>query len=452
MGDMYTLTTALLLARSDSGSTPRVHDLIAECMANIVAFESQIKHLERLRAREYSLIAALRLVISPARTLPVDVLGRIFLLALDLGASDGTALGGMRGVLTVSHVCQQWRKAALETPQLWATQPFPIVSDGRQLRSAPLPIPVSFGEEGGPLVEVLCAIAKRWRTLSLSTRLLGSLSKLSSGSLTALESLDLRGDKAERANPDYFPDLDTLPIPWSQLTTFALADESPGICLEIVSRCPSLVSATLHMSGWPQSVSPTDADPVLLPRMQSLEMHISNTLPSLTALKMYGEYHSGVITWSNTAFTHFQLRSPLIQQLQIDHCALTSEDLQAVVQHAPNLTHLEIYNCSNCIDDAFLAILRHIPSDASTPVVVPKLEVLWLSSPRCDFDEATLTNMVESRWWTDQEERVMFAPPAVVRLRDVKYTSSRRFSQKFERTVRMFREEGLKIQTTVKIS
>ncbi|KAJ6611464.1 hypothetical protein B0H10DRAFT_361772 [Mycena sp. CBHHK59/15] len=250
---------------------------------------------------------------------------------------------------------------------------------------------------------------------------------------------------------------DSFHMPWSQLTNLALADESPRVCLEILVRCTNIISATLHTAGWPDSVLPVEAGTVTLAQLKSLEIHISNTssdehftpffqrlnLPSLTSLKMYGEYHSGIITWSATAFSIFQMRSPHIEQLEIDHCALTSEDLQAVLLRTPLLTQLEVYNCSNCIDDAFLEALRYSESD---PVhLASMLEVLWLSSSRCDFEESSLKGMIDSRWWTDDERLAMSSPPAIARLKSVKYTSSRKFSKKFEKKVQGYRAAGLDI-------
>ncbi|KAJ7762413.1 hypothetical protein DFH07DRAFT_814328 [Mycena maculata] len=490
-----TLSTALLLAQSGiTGVKERAQELIAESRANIARFESQIKDLERLRTREYAIIAALRLITAPVRTLPTELLGRIFVLVLEAGAA-GDSVGWtvpIKDVLVLSQVCQNWRKAAHETPQLWARR-FPIFSQTRpgeasltatkifMERSAPLPVPISLGSgydaSAGtnlvPLMDTLFAIPHRWLAVTLSTKLLATLAQIPAGTLTALETLDLRstGGEAElhpnvnvfllaprlrRVTLWHIKNTDTFPIPWSQLTTLALADESPKVCLDIIVRCTNLVSATLRMSGWPQSVSLADTETVTLEHLKSLEIHISNTssdehftpflqrlnLPCLTALKMYGEYHSGVITWSAVAFTLFQIRSPLIEQLQIDHCALTSEDLQAVVHHATSVIHLEVHNCSNCIDDAFLASLRY--SEIDPAPLIPKLEVLWLSSLRCDFEESTLRDMVESRWWTEDELLVMPAPPAVARLRDVRYTSSRKFSK-----MQVYRAEGLEFRTLI---
>ncbi|KAJ6601283.1 hypothetical protein DFH09DRAFT_1127352 [Mycena vulgaris] len=495
-----TLSLALLLAHSAAtGVKQRAQELIAESRANIARLEAQIKDLERLRAREFRIIAALQLITAPARTLPSELLGRIFTLALDAGDNrNGWTGASIKDVLVLSQVCTHWRQAALKTPQLWARL-LPIFSDKRPgeplltatkvflERSAPLPVPVSLGSgydaSGGTLVslmDALFAVPHRWLALTLSTRLLATLAQIAAGTLTALETLDLRstfisGETEFHPNVNIFlsaphlrrvtlwhvKNIDVFPMPWSQLTSLALADESPQACLDIIVRCTSLISATLRMSGWPQSVSLIDADAGTLEHLTSLEIHVSNTssdehftpflqrlsLPSVKALKMYGEYHSGVITWSATAFTLFQMRSPLIEHLHIDHCALTSEDLQAVVHHAPSLTHLEVYNCSNCIDDAFLAVLRYNQSDPEP--LAPKLEVLWLSSLRCDFEESSLKDLVESRWWTEDELLAMPSPPTVARLKNVEYTSSRKFSKRFEKRMQVYRAEGLEFRTVV---
>lgn len=496
-----TLSTALLLAQSSAkGAKERAQELILECRANITRLESQIEDLRRLQAREYSIIAALQLITAPVRTLPSAVLGNIFIHTLDAGNHrDGWTDASIKDVWVLTHVCSSWRHAALNTPELWVRL-LPIFHDKRPgeallpaskfflERSAPLPFPVSLGSgydasagaNLGPLMDTLFAVPHRWLSLTLSTKLLGTLAQIPAGALTALETLDLRGTSTAGGEPEVHPSGNAFRLaprlhrvtlwhvknaetfmPWSQLTTLALAEESPRVCLDIIVRCSNLVSATLRMSGWPESVSVSATDTVTLEHLQSLDIHISNTssdehftpflqrlnLPNLTSLKLYGEYHSGVITWSQPAFTMFQIRSPLIQHLQIDHCALTSEDLQAVVHHVQNMTQLEVYNCSNCIDDAFLAALRYSQFDPAP--FAPKLEVLWLSSLRCDFEETSLKDLVESRWWTEEDLLAMPSPPAVVRLKNVRYTSSRKFSRKFEKRMQVYRSEGLEFSTLV---
>ncbi|KAJ7110357.1 hypothetical protein C8R43DRAFT_165574 [Mycena crocata] len=484
------LTAALLLAHSaTSDGRDRARELITESRANIARLEAQIKDFERLRAREYSILTALQSIAAPARDLPVELLRNIFLFTLDAGNNFGGS--SIKDVLALSQVCCQWRQAALNVPLLWSTR-LPILSQkspGEALaatkvileRSAPIPVPVflGLGDDAVPLMDTLFAVPHRWLALTLSTKLLPTLAQIPEGALTALEALELRGTIGGETEPQpnvvvfmLAPRLRhvtlwhantavSFSLPWSQLTTLALADESPQICLDIIVLCSNLVSATLRMSGWQHSVSLLEPDTVTLQYLTNLEIHISNTssdehfapflqrldLPSLTALKMYGEYHSGVITWSATAFTLFQKRSPLIEHLQIDHCALTSEDLQTVVRHSPSLIHLDVFNCSNCIDDAFLASMLY--SGPELPPFAPQLEVLWLSSLRCDFEESSLEDMVESRWWTQEEYLLMPSPPIVPRLKDVQYTSSRRFSKKFEKRMQVYRTEGLQFRTVV---
>ncbi|KAF7347373.1 hypothetical protein MVEN_01493100 [Mycena venus] len=455
------LSTALLLAQSAAkGFKERAQELILESQANIAHLEAQIEDLKHLRAREYSIIAALRLIIAPVRTLPSAVLGNIFIRALNAGNHRDGWTGSIRDVLVLTqapaHIFREKGRGA-------------SVGSHENL--------FWNGPNLGSLMDALFGVPERWLSLTLSTKLLASLAQIPAGALTALETLDLRstgGESGLHPNVNAFrlaPRLRRVTLwhvknaetfmPWSQLTTIALAEESPRVCLDVIVRCSSLVSATLHMSGWPESVSFGETDTVTLEHLKSLEIHISNTsseehftpflqrlnLPSLTSLKMYGEYHSGVITWSQLAFTLFQIRSPLIQHLQIDHCALTSEDLQAVIHHVPNLSRLEVHNCSNCIDDAFLAALRYSPFDPAP--FAPKLEVLWLSSLRCDFEETSLKDLVESRWWTEEELLAMSSPPAIARLKNVQYTSSRKFSRKFEKRIQVYRAEGLEFSTLV---
>ncbi|KAJ7070531.1 hypothetical protein C8F01DRAFT_1362420 [Mycena amicta] len=469
-----TLSVALLLAQTSSPSIhDRAHTLIRSSLTTIARLETQIADLHALIAREHQLIAALQLVVAPVRSLPRAVLSRVFRHALPLPS--------IQAVLVLSHVCSSWRRAALQTPEIWVRLlPIAIQPDATRLflqRSAPLPIPVSLGAGYdsmalAPLLDSLFAVPGRWRALTLTTKLLSTLAQIPSGALHSLEGIELRGLGASmpftkdifltapllhRATFWQVSDTASFPLPWTQLTQLALVHDSPQVCLDVVLRCTNLHSATLRMSGW-SSLPQSEPEPTTLPFLSSLEIHIANTsssahftpflqhltLPLLTSLNLFGEYHSGVITWSPLPFTLFQLRAPLIAHLQIDHCALTSEDLQSTLFHAPALTRLEIYNCSNCIDDGVLAALRYTPFDHAP--LVPRLEVLWLASQRCDFDESVLREMVESRWWADEE---LPPGPMVVRLKDVRYTSSRKFSRKFDKRMQVYKMEGLKFEVLV---
>ncbi|KAJ7264904.1 hypothetical protein B0H12DRAFT_986153, partial [Mycena haematopus] len=76
----------------------------------ITSLESQIRALVELRDRERACIAALRHLISPIHTLPVELLAEIFELAI--GEDD-------EAVFRISQVCSDWRQVAHSTPRLW---------------------------------------------------------------------------------------------------------------------------------------------------------------------------------------------------------------------------------------------------------------------------------------------------------------------------------------------
>ncbi|KAJ7251150.1 hypothetical protein B0H12DRAFT_994479, partial [Mycena haematopus] len=73
--------------------------------------ESQINALVELRDRERACVAALRHLISPIHTLPVELLAQIFELAIrDYIPKD---------LFRISQVCSHWRQVSHSTPRLW---------------------------------------------------------------------------------------------------------------------------------------------------------------------------------------------------------------------------------------------------------------------------------------------------------------------------------------------
>ncbi|KAJ6510393.1 hypothetical protein C8R45DRAFT_387641 [Mycena sanguinolenta] len=197
------------------GSSPiQIKRLIGESDSRITALQNEIAALEsrlaalvELRDRECATCAALRSLIAPIRTLPVELLAEIFELTIDLNQDRVHPLRyalHVRDAFRVSQVCCQWRHIATGTPRLW-TRPFMVnfrqkrdlkenemYADGLQTwlaRSAPLPVPInimglvkkSYLTESG--FRTLRSIASRWRSLrmyrtpcSLVQRLVGHCS------------------------------------------------------------------------------------------------------------------------------------------------------------------------------------------------------------------------------------------------------------------------------------
>ncbi|KAF8208498.1 hypothetical protein K438DRAFT_275535 [Mycena galopus ATCC 62051] len=88
-----------------------IERLIEESKLKIASLESQISSLVELRDRECARVAAIRHILSPIRTLPVELLAVIFELAI----SDHTHI---KDVFRISQTCSDWRQVAHSTPRL----------------------------------------------------------------------------------------------------------------------------------------------------------------------------------------------------------------------------------------------------------------------------------------------------------------------------------------------
>jgi hypothetical protein len=74
--------------------------------------ESRIVSLDELRERERACVAALKYLISPIRTLPIEFLSEVFNLTIHGGTH-------IKDVFRISQVCFDWRQVAYSTPKLW---------------------------------------------------------------------------------------------------------------------------------------------------------------------------------------------------------------------------------------------------------------------------------------------------------------------------------------------
>ncbi|KAJ6553407.1 dynein heavy chain, N-terminal region 1-domain-containing protein [Mycena capillaripes] len=99
--------------RTKRSSAADIQRWIEESESNVTSLEQQITTLVDLRDRERITAAALRYIISPIYSVPVELLGEIFVLAI----RDDTHMEDARGI---SQVCSDWRQVAHGTPQLWA--------------------------------------------------------------------------------------------------------------------------------------------------------------------------------------------------------------------------------------------------------------------------------------------------------------------------------------------
>ncbi|KAJ7928850.1 hypothetical protein B0H13DRAFT_1966518, partial [Mycena leptocephala] len=213
-------------------------------------------------------------------------------------------------------------------------------------------------------------------------------------------------------------------MPWAQLSDLTLFSHSPDIALEILAQCPALVSASVTTTGW-SALPQFGTDMVALDRLHTLSLAFVRSAehwmsffdrlsaPALQKLSVDYDDTIDVVEWTEAPFTTFQLRSPNISQLELSCMTLTSDDLTAALRHSLSLTHLKLYGCRPCFDDALIGALHY--EDGMDPLV-PRLHSLSLDEmDDNDFTEELLVDMLVSRWWTETELASHPIPRAVAR-------------------------------------
>ncbi|KAF8208535.1 hypothetical protein K438DRAFT_1812395 [Mycena galopus ATCC 62051] len=457
---------------------------VEESELKITSLESRIR-LER---------ATTAVLISPIRTLPVELLAEIFGRAID----DDTHI---EDAFRISQVCSDWRQVAHSTPLLWTRCMKIDLRKSKQrrgichvdgpitswlARSAPLPVPISLTlapeDIDHCVLEEVLRIAPRWKSLEL--RVLGSdptpspslVNRIAECRLDSLEELDLGMEALDDEDIDLpaFP-IFTAPrlrrltmstthyhgsiamcMPWSQLTDLALNSSLPNIALDTLAWCPNLIWASVSTSGW-NELPKVDRDIFTLSHLHTLSLfffgsakHVTPffnyfAAPALAELRLdFGDMFT-IERWTEAHFSAFQLRAPHITRLEFYHSDITSDDLRTVIRLAPFLTHLTLRYSDHCVDDALIGTLSC--KDGVTPMG-SHLHTLVLENHHNIFTEDILAGMIASRWWTDAELASHFIPPAVarwtlVRLWSISRRSGEEFSQRFLDAMEDLRSRGL---------
>ncbi|KAF8208437.1 hypothetical protein K438DRAFT_1961048 [Mycena galopus ATCC 62051] len=417
------------IEQTRQSSKADIERFIGESELKITALESQISALVDLRDRESACVASLKYILSPIRTLPVELLATIFQLTID----DDTHVND---AFRLSQVCVDWRQVAHGTLHLWTRRiQIDLENDYSEVYAD---AGWSRSDINRRVWEDLSSIAPRCGSLQLrGGRRLSApkfLSRLGQCRLDILEELDL----GRIGNVDGGIHLNALPrlrqlriridsdfsqilIPWVQLTDLTLIVSLPDTALDILTQCANLIRASITTGGW--EVLPQRRNILALPHLHALSVHFSHT-PERTAL-FFGRISAPALRdlcvystmsgtgWGESHFTAFQLRAPHLTSLKFTNLVFTSDDLQAVIIHAPALTHLELRYCHRGLDDAFVGALYY--RDGVTPLV-PHLHSLVLGGNELEaLTEDILAGMIASRWWTDTELATHVVPPAVAR-------------------------------------
>ncbi|KAJ6541934.1 hypothetical protein B0H19DRAFT_1268865 [Mycena capillaripes] len=371
---------------------------------------------------------------SPIHSLPTELLADILMLALQ--ASPPWA--SFKDVLLLCRICGHWRQVALNTPQVWAMQSFPLSVTKEQMsftvnkmfleRSAPSPISVYIDHLAFDLVPLLASASYRSRDLTIHTGYsalrqfdMAVFARLLADNLENLETLELRMD-SEVTIPLAAPRLhnltienvsaNILSISWTQLTNLSLSYDSPQLCLDILIRCKNLVSARIRTSQCLDSPVYGLQDKGFLTHLESLNIfvRIRSTgehlgpflqqlkLPALKSLTLtlcllLPVNYEWFISWLAPTLTFSLTLSPNLEYLEVYDCLFT-ENIYDVLQCTPSLTRL-VFSESGVEDHSFAALQY---SDVNPVQLAPKLEILDLYDVGADFSETSLADMIRSRW------------------------------------------------------
>ncbi|KAJ7776416.1 hypothetical protein B0H16DRAFT_1506710 [Mycena metata] len=127
---MDSLATTLLSTNLPPTDLQRdsVRQLILNYQKDVLDLRSQYRGrtspLDVMARREHALqsIAAWKVVLSPVRRLPFEILGEIFVFCVvpSLRSRSTSADDPREPPILMSHVCALWRNVALNTPRLWS--------------------------------------------------------------------------------------------------------------------------------------------------------------------------------------------------------------------------------------------------------------------------------------------------------------------------------------------
>ncbi|KAJ7268127.1 hypothetical protein B0H12DRAFT_1067896 [Mycena haematopus] len=331
--------------RTRKSSKADVERFIEESELEITSLESQISALIELCDRKRACVAALRHLISPIHTLPVELLAEIF----ELGIRD------------YMHMKDAFRISQIYLGSSRIGDRNQVYTDGLKawlVRSAPLTISVSLvmerRREDLRVPDEILKTSPRWHSLRLIHRnSVGHtpsslISQLAECKLESLRELSL-GSFAERVDPTSFtnvPQLRTLSIdihsnvlpilvPWAQLTDLTLDAVFPDIVLDVLGQCTNLIRAVVNTTGW--DVPPeAGRNIIVLSHLHVLSFdvlgseghvtpfldHLSTPVLENLALDFEG-IDDDVGHWTQAHVTAFQMRAPNIAQLDLRCLPLT---------------------------------------------------------------------------------------------------------------------------------
>ncbi|SJL16988.1 uncharacterized protein ARMOST_20526 [Armillaria ostoyae] len=423
---------------------------MADIDEKIAGARELIDTLERERCSIAAEIEEFKIVSSPVRRLPPNVLRSICLETIPSSSDIMSptfrfcdSLDTRSSPWTISHVCRRWRSMVESAPELWSSTSL-VIDDIRSAdsnfrdiflfgirvkRSQSHPLTVSLRSASDvsqhPILALLPIYASALKNLRLHVPIisLGAFSRCR-GLLDCLDHLILESNEVgvpagwTNSTFGYAPKLRTftapihnLPrgveIPWSQLSHCGLQTDDEQD-LSLLKRLDNVKSADIRSSGTLLRV-PQGRRPIHLPRLTSLALTSQNpmdtTSPDIRVIfsSLYlpnlVDLH---ITYSAVpVFPHIDIPN-LITRLELTRLSSTSKindkytfpGLQTLLNTIPNLRCL-VLNSARALSSDDISLLRGIPLPSHVPL--PHLRVLDLCGCKLKFDHWNIVEMVKTR-------------------------------------------------------
>ncbi|KAF5372954.1 hypothetical protein D9758_001577 [Tetrapyrgos nigripes] len=310
MPSMYPFDSTLL----DTNKVPEDKDMHAiqkvcteysqdleQMNAQIQRLESMLLSITQKRDALQCKVSSLKSIISPLRSLPVEILQRVFQNCLESFPTIST----QESPLLLTRICSRWRSVAINTPELWAAihvvvpkavhalEPhgakYAGIREGLQSflsQSGSLPLSISLQsatdgvyqndtEETTRTLELLMPFHRRWKYLNFRVSLVSlvPLQYLRGEDVPSLETVTISRSHA-RGEQDFpevrLPFLDnaphfrklwvasgfssfklTRPADWGKLThlTVLYLDILLNDLVDIVAICPNLTECSIPLGG-----------------------------------------------------------------------------------------------------------------------------------------------------------------------------------------------------------
>ncbi|KAJ7595477.1 hypothetical protein C8J56DRAFT_384113 [Mycena floridula] len=327
--------------------------------------ETLLRNVKLRRTEVRASALAAKGVVSAIRRVPREIIIRIVLYALEdgEGSVQPTTLDVTKGPWVYSQVCRLWREEILGCRLIWSNIEIRQKEDDAGCRNWPavletvlsraalhrgnLRFQLHLRNDSGlakDLIQSIISNSSKWEeaTLIIPRALLARLKRLN-GRIPVLQSMRLGHTSSSeldskciaksfeyapalrRLSLEEFRDIETLAIPWDQLTHFHAGNDSSHRA-ELLCQLPHLVTLSLPSSWmYPNQWSSISQPSLTLHHLRTLDMshfeftHTSTLitkliLPALEDLSTTGimfEILVPCLQRSKCSITHLSLHSPL---------------------------------------------------------------------------------------------------------------------------------------------